>query len=162
MYYYSCICILGVCRWWRWIGLTRVARCLDTQTHTVFFGDAVYNVCRWWRWVRLTRVAVFVHIDFTTTTASITLSLTPCLPLTVFIHLYSILPWVLSEGLLFSGDFIETLPPLHWGLLFSSDFIQTLPPLGTQWRASIFQRHRLDSTGMASGGAFIFKQHLTL
>ena len=35
-------------------------------------------------------------------------------------------PWVLSGGLLFSGDFIETLPPLHWGLLFSSDFIQTL------------------------------------
>ena len=133
-------------------------RLLDCQTYnvllqlylySVFFGDAVYNVCRWWRWVRLTRVAVFVHIDFTTTTASITLSLTPCLPLTVFIHLYSILPWVLSEGLLFSGDFIETLPPLHWGLLFSSNFIQTLPPLGTQWRASILQRFYRDTATLA-------------
>ena len=25
-------------------------------------------------------------------------------------------PWVLSGGLLFYSDFIETLPPLHWGL----------------------------------------------
>ena len=58
-------------------------------------------------------------------------------------------PWVLSGGLLFSGDFIETLPPLHWGLLFSSDFIQTLPPLGTQWRASIFRRFYRDTSTLA-------------
>ena len=56
-----------------------------------------------------------------------------------------------TEGFCFTAILSRHCHPwvLSGGLLFSSDFIETLPPLGPQWRASIFRRFYRDTATLA-------------